>query len=240
MKKLAAALFAAAALVSAPALAQDAPSLGITFNIAGTSDYVFRGISQTDEKAAVQGGADLSYGIFYAGIWASNVDFNIPGVNEEIDYYVGIKPTLGPINLDLGILRYSYPGDNSSLDVTEFKIAGSHTFENGPTVGLNYFYSPEFGDGGPSYSYYELAGSMGFGSAGPFALGGLASIGNTDYESNRIYADNSNWKLGVSATTETGWYLELAYTDTDLDNTPTADGRAVLLIKYNFGLPTGN
>ncbi len=46
-----------------------------SFNIDGTSDYVFRGISQTVNDPAVQGGVDLGYGIIYAGAWASGLDF---------------------------------------------------------------------------------------------------------------------------------------------------------------------
>ena len=55
------------------AQAQTAPE--VAFNIGVVSDYVFRGASQTDEEPALQGGVDVTVGSFYAGAWASTVDF---------------------------------------------------------------------------------------------------------------------------------------------------------------------
>ena len=63
---------AAAGLLAATGAAAD-----ITGNVGLTTDYVFRGISQTDEKPAIQGGLDYAHSSgAYAGVWASNVDFN--------------------------------------------------------------------------------------------------------------------------------------------------------------------
>src|SRR3954451_18632706 len=87
-------------------------------NVGLTTDYVFRGISQTKEGPAIQGGYDLTCGIFYAGVWASNLDwggtglFGLPGnavANIEMDWYLGIKPVTGRITWDLGVIYYSYP-----------------------------------------------------------------------------------------------------------------------------------
>ncbi len=77
-------------------------------------EYVFRGISQTDEGPAIQGGFDATCGIFYAGVWASNLDFGGDGAgndiaNIEIDFYAGIKPKTGRITWDLGVIYYAYP-----------------------------------------------------------------------------------------------------------------------------------
>jgi uncharacterized protein (TIGR02001 family) len=52
-----------------------ADELTYTFNIDGTSDYVFRGFSQNARHPTLQGGADFAYNMFYAGIWASGLDF---------------------------------------------------------------------------------------------------------------------------------------------------------------------
>jgi uncharacterized protein (TIGR02001 family) len=69
--------FAAGAIAAdAPAPAAPAASeFKIAANIGVTSDYIFRGVSQNARSPAVQGGLDLSYGIFYAGVWASAVKF---------------------------------------------------------------------------------------------------------------------------------------------------------------------
>ena len=59
---------------AAAAPASDAREFAWSITVGGTSDYVFRGVSLTNEDPAAQGSIDVSYGIFYAGAWASNVD----------------------------------------------------------------------------------------------------------------------------------------------------------------------
>ena len=80
-------------IVSAPMVQADSPH-EFSANVALSTDYLFRGISQTDGSPAISGGFDYTYspvGI-YAGIWASNVDFSSFGDDDniEIDYYGGI------------------------------------------------------------------------------------------------------------------------------------------------------
>ena len=75
-----------------------------SFSVTGTSDYVFRGISQTDNDPTIQGAINIGYGIFYAGVWASGLDFGMPIGNDaeiEVDWYAGIKPTWGPADVRL-------------------------------------------------------------------------------------------------------------------------------------------
>jgi uncharacterized protein (TIGR02001 family) len=103
--------------VAAPAAVEEGRKFTYSFNIGATSDYVFRGISQTSNDPAIQGGADVSWGILYAGVWASRVDFDdAPPANAEVDWYGGIRPTwkspFGDMNLDFGVIYYSYPGAN--------------------------------------------------------------------------------------------------------------------------------
>ena len=62
--------------VAAPAAVDEGRKFTYSFNIGGTSDYVFRGVSQTSNEPALQGGADIGWGILYAGVWASRVDFD--------------------------------------------------------------------------------------------------------------------------------------------------------------------
>jgi uncharacterized protein (TIGR02001 family) len=102
---------AAAAATLALAGAASAQELKASYNVGVTSDYVFRGVSQTQEDPALQGGIDLSYGIGYAGVWASNVDFGANDPKTEIDFYAGVKPTVGDTSLDFGVLYYGYSKD---------------------------------------------------------------------------------------------------------------------------------
>src|SRR5262245_50511541 len=80
------------------------------------TQYVDRGITNSAERPAAQAEFDLYYKeIYYAGIWASNVDFG-PGPNGqdlatlEIDYYVGVAPTVGKWSFDIAAYYVAYPG----------------------------------------------------------------------------------------------------------------------------------
>ncbi|MBN2128478.1 MAG: hypothetical protein JW741_03245 [Sedimentisphaerales bacterium] len=144
--------------VSAPPVVEESRKLAITFNLDGTSDYVFRGVSQTDNDPTIQGGADLTYGIIYLGAWASGLDFGddpaLSGTEAqiEIDWYGGIKPTwqspFGPMNLDFGVIYYTYPGANDfagDLNYVELKAGYSWSvLHPSLTTGTTVFYSPNY------------------------------------------------------------------------------------------------
>lgn len=106
------------------ATAQDgADFLGGSFsaNVAVTTDYTFRGITQSSGDAAVQGGFDWASDLFYAGVWGSTVDFNdelvdpftgvtvSDGASTEIDFYAGFTPSIGDVGLTFGAIYYFYP-----------------------------------------------------------------------------------------------------------------------------------
>jgi uncharacterized protein (TIGR02001 family) len=124
--------------------------------LTGTSDYVFRGISQTDNDPTIQGSIGIGYGMFYAGAWGSGLDFG-PGTDAEleVDWYGGIKPTwqsspLGPVTFDFGVIYYTYPGvadDIAELDYVELKAGYSISsiFIKNLTTGGVVYYSPEYG-----------------------------------------------------------------------------------------------
>jgi uncharacterized protein (TIGR02001 family) len=127
--------------LAAPASAQDAK---VAFNVGVTSDYVFRGYSQTNEDPAIQGGVDLTAGSFYAGAWASNVDFG-DDTDAEVDVYGGYRTEAGGFALDFGVIGYLYAGepDGADYNYAEFKAAASRAV--GPaTFGAAVYYSPDF------------------------------------------------------------------------------------------------
>jgi len=75
----------------------------VAFGVTATSDYIWRGNTQTDHGPAIQPWVELDHGIFYLGYWGSNV-----AGDWEHDLSVGIRPELGPLSLDLGYVRYIY------------------------------------------------------------------------------------------------------------------------------------
>lgn len=120
MSKLLSTLILAALAVPSMAMAADASPHTVTSNIGLVSNYLYRGISQTDGGAALQGGMDYSHASgFYAGLWGSNVSW-ITGSglttsgdgSLEIDTYLGYKNTFATdFTYDVGFLRYNYLGN---------------------------------------------------------------------------------------------------------------------------------
>ncbi|MCK4586063.1 MAG: TorF family putative porin [Gammaproteobacteria bacterium] len=78
----------------------------ITGNIGVTSNYLWRGVTQTNDLSAVSGGIDFAHDSgFYAGTWTSNLG----GGDQEVDLYAGYGMKAGPVDLDFGAISYQYP-----------------------------------------------------------------------------------------------------------------------------------
>jgi uncharacterized protein (TIGR02001 family) len=98
--------------------AAPAPVSPFTGNVTLATEYIYRGIAQTNRKAAIQGGFDYAHSSgAYVGVWASNISWlsDIPGgvsAPIEMDIYGGFKNTFGggDFNYDVGVLTYNYPG----------------------------------------------------------------------------------------------------------------------------------
>tara|TARA_R100000005_G_C4995153_1_gene202071 strand:- start:896 stop:1624 length:729 start_codon:yes stop_codon:yes gene_type:complete len=185
-------------------------------NIGFVTDYTFRGISQTNNEAAIQGGIDYSYDFgpvaLHAGVWGSNVKFT--DATLEIDYTVGIGGSLDKFNWDLSAIYYTYPGASSSLNYDFFEIAPSIGYDfDILAVGAGVNYSPEyFGDSGDAlYSYATLDIPL-----GPyFSLS--SHIGYQTIDDNAAWGtdDYTDWGIGIS-TNIAGFDLTASWTDTDL------------------------
>lgn len=106
------------ALPGISAAADESPH-GFSANASLTTDYVFRGITQTSHRPAVQAGVDYAHASgFYAGIWGSNVSWIADSgavatgsARMELDTYFGLRNGLADdLSYDLGFIRYNYPG----------------------------------------------------------------------------------------------------------------------------------
>lgn len=242
MKKL----LGLAALAGATAMSAGAAHAEATFsgNVALTSDYVFRGISQSDSDIAIQGGFDYTNTLsdttsLYAGVWGSSIDFGLDGTTE-VDVYAGIRPTLGPVALDFGVIGYFYPGmdDSFNADMVEFKAGAGVTPFEGASLGAALYYSPEFtftpGDDG---LYVEVTGAYAFNDA--FSVSG--AVGNQEVDVTNYYGaagdSYTTWNLGGTLSAY-GFGFDLRYVDTDLDpelfgpsGDEISDGRVVFTLK---------
>lgn len=136
------ALACGAALMGATAVAQ----AEFSANIGVTSNYVWRGATQTDDAAAVSGGVDYAHDSgFYLGTWASNVDFGAGG-EVEWDIYGGYGGEIAGIGYDIGVAHYMYP-DSTDADFTELALSASFAMF---TVGANYTVQSEVTEGAGS------------------------------------------------------------------------------------------
>ena len=94
----------------------------VSANVSFASDYIWRGMTQTDGPA-ISGGFDFAAeNGFYAGIWGSNVNFNDEGTGSELDYYFGYSFDLNALSVDLGYVAFDYPKNKSNLDFEELVI----------------------------------------------------------------------------------------------------------------------
>jgi uncharacterized protein (TIGR02001 family) len=162
----------------------------VSFNVGAVSNYLFRGVTQTEDKAAIQGGIDYAAASgFYLGTWASNVDFD--GAGYELDLYFGFETELdNGLGIDIGYVYYAYP--DASPDNIDFgEIYASLSF--GPlSGGLAYTIhsdnDDDLFDSGDLYLHagldFELGADLGLGFVAgyyKFKNDGKPGIGDADY-----------------------------------------------------------
>ena len=194
---------------------------GTTGSIALTSDYLFRGITQTNEEPALQGGIEYAHdGGFYAGIWGSSISWLSdadPDVSSqvEIDGYAGYRSSFGDsgVGFDVGALYYWYPGDYppgfTDPDTTEVYVGlGYRLF----TAKYSHAVTDLFGlPGSDSSGALDLAANWEF--APSWTLN--AAVGKQWVEG-YDGADYAYWKLGVGKSFDNGFVLAAAWNDNDL------------------------
>jgi uncharacterized protein (TIGR02001 family) len=157
-------VLASAALPTAPAQAADS----LSFNASITSDYRYRGISQTRLRPALQGGVDyaLDSGL-YLGAWGSTIRWvkDVGGHGAaEWDFYAGYKTEIASgLSLDVGLLQYLYPRNRLSPSANTLEAYGALGW--GPaTLKVSRSFSNLFGFGDSKGSlYYDLSASFDLG-----------------------------------------------------------------------------
>lgn len=235
MKQALITLVGAVALVGYAGLA----SAKISGNIAVTSDYVFRGISQADNRPALQGGLDYSNPSgFYAGVWSSTADW-APNVAQEWDLYTGWGGKLSEaLSWDLNVLYYAYSGGPhvGDFDFFEFTPALSYDFGSFSLGGKLSYSNDYLGSLGNSY-YGQVNLSVPLPDS--FTLGAHAGYQRVDKAQPDHYVDYS-LSLGKSYA---GLDFTVAATTTDLSKSECTsfagdsswcDTRAVFTVGKSF------
>lgn len=167
------------AVLTAAILGSSAAYAGASTNVGATTNYLFRGLTQTDDKPAVSGGLDYEMGNgFSIGTWASNIEFS-DKKSYEVDVYGGYGNKIGALDYSVGFITYIYPDDDNA-DFTE--ITGGLGY--GP-VSFNVAYTVDADS--PSLEdniYYSLSASKDITPAG-FSIGGL--IGHNEPDTGSDY-----------------------------------------------------
>lgn len=205
--------------------------LELSANVALTTDYVFRGQSQSDDGPAVQGGFDATYGIFYLGVWGSSIDFDSAAApaatgftdvaDLEIDWYGGITPSWRGIDFDFGVIYYSYPeafDPGAELNFWEFKAGASYTLFKDLGISTTVYYSPEYtGEIGDNW---VLETSLEKPLVHGLTLSG--TLGNQWGDDNAGGFDYTYWNVGVSKSFYMDKFtLDVRYWDTDISGCST-------------------
>lgn len=233
--------------LSSTAIAADAaptPVHSFTPNVGLVSDYLFRGVSQTHGKPALQGGVDYAHASgLYAGIWGSTItwvkDANGKG-STEVDIYGGYKNSFagGDWNYDVGLITYNYPGHgpavpnvNATPNTTEVYGAIGYkwlTLKYSQAVSTNFI----GWQGGPNLdkntrgsNYLELNAAYdlgdGWGISGHY---GAQKVKNSVTTAGGVNSANySDWNLGVTREFSFG-VVGLTYSDTNTGGTCTSTG----------------
>lgn len=208
-----------------------------------SSDYLFRGISQTRNRPAIQGSVDLQHDSgFYVGAFATNVTFPGSNARQELDLMAGYRFALGQATFDLGGIYYTYPGYDAApgsreYDYVEAVAKASYTLEPLKLVGTA-AWSPNFyfesGNG------FYLEGGADLSLPAGFTLGGR--LGHQWIGRNGRYGapDYANWQVVASREIVAGITLAVGYYDTSLSKgecfggTKLCDARAMVTLSKIF------
>ncbi len=273
MKKIVLSVVAALAASAAPALAADMPvkaapapvvvapsPFDVAFGGAIMTDYMWRGITQSAHKPSVAAYFEPRYNVnpnlqLYAGLAGESIKFPNKAA-AEIDFYGGVRPTLGPVAFDLGFWYYYYPGGENHYatdagtttaafaNASFYEIYGKATWTVNDFIALggNLYYTPSYLGTGADGTY--ASGTLKLTAPAtvlPAGIGAYVSVefgrqwlGTTNSLVVGSYvplaatplADYNTWNVGLGFTWK-AFTLDLRYSDTDLS-------------KVNCGLITGD
>jgi uncharacterized protein (TIGR02001 family) len=242
---------AVAAITTAPATAAEVAGGDVSVNVGVVTNYLFRGVTQTDDKPAVQGGIDWAHDSgFYVGTWLSNVDFegdftDVDGntgtfdANYELDLYAGYDFDLGD-DWSLGVngIYYAYPDsevtgnvasdDAEDIDYAEIGVSGGWRFLS---AGVQYTVWGDVDDGAFTDGdiYYNLGSEFDLGDG----YGLAAAIGYYDFDAADEY---THWHIAL--TKDAGDFGSFSFnyeqTDGDEDDDVATDDDPTLWIGWGI------
>ena len=233
----------------------------LSANVGVASNYFFRGVTQTDDKAAVQGGLDWNHDLgIYLGTWLSNVDFETRDTdkggqdfkfdaNYELDLYAGWDfDQWLPENFALGIntIYYAYPDsqiedrdpDGNGINTTQdedidYAEVGLSGGWKWISAGVQYTYWGDVDDGAFQEGDVYVFGGLDFELPKGFGLSGL--IARYEFDDDDFANDYTHWTVGLSKDAGKFGTFSLNYEQTngDKDDKPADDDDPKLWVGWN-------
>lgn len=202
-----------------------ANNIDVIASISGTSNYISRGMTQSNDKGAVFVEGTILYGGFFGGLWASNVEFEGADADSEIDLYLGYATVLGNLETSLSYTRFLYPNSSDIPTLDEVAIELVYPI-NKLSIGGKYIWGVYTENDGEQYDYYEGFASYDF------------DILKLNSSAGSMQDTGNNFTIGISKDFEisdTVLNLDLSYTKFYDDNTSTNDQENVYAtITYAF------
>lgn len=185
-----------------------------------TTEYVYQGLSLSDEKPAIQGGLDYAYTPleFYAGIWSTSIDLDADDGGIEIDYFGGFGGVFSNgLGWDVGIYHTTYPGSDDVLEfhILEFYGGLLYDFEflsGKPSTNIYISYTnDDFGVG--TDDGVHIDGQLDFSLPYDLTLGIHGGYKYTEGENGFANFDYIDWRINLSKQI-IGFVLDFSYTTT--------------------------
>jgi uncharacterized protein (TIGR02001 family) len=222
-------LFAPAAFAQATPAPEASP---VTANVTVVNDYRFRGISQSNQKPAIQGGFDYAHESgLYIGNWNSSISWlsdAVPGASApiEMNFYGGFKKELIAPGFasDFGVYQYAYPTSGyTATNPNTTEIYAAQNFTAGSVTGFlkfSYAVTNNFGASnstGSNYTDLTANYDTGFWGVGLNAHVGYQYVAgnNADGISNSSLYSYTDWKIGLTKDFGGGLSGAVAWIDTN-------------------------
>ena len=223
-------LWVRTALAAAMLAGSGAAMAEFSGNVTVASDYLFDGVSQTDNKPAIQLGLDYGFenGV-YVGFWGSNVDFDSES-DVETDWFVGYGWGDEALSFDVGVVAYKYLPDDDDIDYNEYYIGA--TFNENSTI--KWWYSDDLANSGESAWRLKFSHSFAINDDWSVPI----ELTHTAAE-DALGDDFNHFKIGVSTSFDPV-SVELSFQMTDADEDEydedifSTDGNVVLAVGFDF------
>lgn len=221
-----------------------APDFDIAFGGGIASDYIFRGITQSNHGPSASAYFEPRYKEFYVGIagagidWPSGTGYFLNSPSAEVDFYAGWRPVVGKWSFDFGYIYYLYPKSTPAAvlgftsDFQEWYAKATYAVTDALSIGGAFYYSPDLLNYGKNSQYYEINakyvlpsnifakdwGAYVSGAYGWFNIGGGAttfSAGPGNTFGPFSIPGYETWNIGLGFTYKV-FTLDLRYSDTNL------------------------